>query len=133
MEGLGGNEKQEVFFKMKPHRPGNMISLSSHQYLQASGKGGREQGGGGSALLVKSRMDPSIPNTKKVKEGEIEAFSTAVGEKARKKRTPRALHLDQGMTDNIPVHHLSGPSFDDKARPTSHIHYPLPSPRQAHQ
>lgn len=29
---------------MKPHRPGNVISSSSHHYLQAWGKGGREEG-----------------------------------------------------------------------------------------
>lgn len=71
--------------------------------------------------------------SERVKEREIKVFSSAVGEKEKKRRTPRALHLDQGMTDNIAAHHLSGPSFDDKARPTSHIHYPLPSPRRAHQ
>lgn len=29
---------------MKPHRSGNSISSSSHQYLQAWGKGGRGEG-----------------------------------------------------------------------------------------
>lgn len=33
------------------------------------------------------------------------------------------LHLDQGMTDNVPVGHLSAPLFDDRAHPPSAIHY----------
>lgn len=44
-----------------------------------------------------------------------------VGERRRK--TLRVLHLDQGMTDNIPADHLSAPLFDDKAHPPSAIHY----------
>lgn len=50
------------------------------------------------------------------------------GGEERRQKTFIVLHLDQGMTDNIPVDHLSGPLFDDKAQPASHIHYPLSLP-----
>lgn len=43
-------------------------------------------------------------------------------------KTLRVLHLDQGMTDNIPADHLSAPLFDDKAHPPSTIHYRLSLP-----
>lgn len=38
------------------------------------------------------------------------------------------LRLDQGMTDNVPVGHLSAPLFDDRAHPPSTIHYQLSLP-----
>lgn len=46
---------------MRPRRSGNVLSSSSHQYLQAWGKGGKRIGEG-STLLVKRGTDPSIPN-----------------------------------------------------------------------
>lgn len=52
----------------------------------------------------------------------------AGGRGERRQKTLRVLHLDQGMTDNIPADHLSAPLFDDKAHPPSAIHYQLSLP-----
>lgn len=63
-------------------------------------------------------------------EGEPRARGRGSRRKRRgeKTKTLRVLHLDQGMTDNVPADHLSAPLFDDKAHPPSTIHYQLSLP-----
>lgn len=60
-QGWGGSEKQEAFSRRD-------TQTKKHDFLEftpvSSGLGeGRKRRGEGGALLVKSRMDPSIPNT----------------------------------------------------------------------